>query len=79
MGELQLNDPLISIAVLKHGTRICVLPTLYMLNEPYSLAGHMIARCEWDTGWLAPGIYSIGTVVVKSYIGGRLAATILST
>ncbi len=71
LGPLELKDPLINIAIHKHGTRICFLPTLYMINERYSLRGRMVARCHWHTGWLAPGSYSIGVLAIKKHIGGN--------
>jgi lipopolysaccharide transport system ATP-binding protein len=71
LDDLVLKDPLINIVVSKFGSPICYLPTIYMIRDPFQLTGRVRARCEWRTGMLAPGIYSVSQLAIKKHKGGK--------
>jgi lipopolysaccharide transport system ATP-binding protein len=70
LGTRVLHNPIITFNLRKQGLNIGTVSTRFMEARPFSLSGPAVARCTWDLGPLAPGLYRIADVMVKVQSGG---------
>lgn len=71
VGAETMVNPLIYLSINRHGGMLVSLTTNVMIKETFKVKNEIVARCEWDPGWLSPGTFLVNRIGIKRQSGGE--------